>query len=51
MYQSFTFLNHEYTSLDKKLYKNTSKPINQNEKFVIERLDYARNQVIFDYNR
>jgi hypothetical protein len=33
------------------LYKITSKPINQNENFVIERLDYASNRLIFDYNR
>jgi hypothetical protein len=44
-------LNHEFTSLDNKFYKNTDKPINQNENFVMERLDYASNRLIFDYNR
>jgi hypothetical protein len=44
------FVNHEFNSLDYKFYKNTNKPINQNENFVIERLDYASNRLIFDYN-
>jgi hypothetical protein len=48
---SIMFLNHELTSLDNKFYKNTNKPINQNENFVIEHLDYASNRLIFDYNR
>jgi hypothetical protein len=51
MYQSFISLNHEFPSfkLDSKFYKNANKPINQNENFVIERLDYASNRLIFDY--
>jgi hypothetical protein len=45
------FPNREFSSSDNKFYKNTHKPINQNENFVIKRLDYASNRLIFDYNR
>jgi hypothetical protein len=48
---SVMFLTHEFTSLGDKFYKNTNKPINQNENFVIERLDYASYRLIFDYNQ
>jgi hypothetical protein len=39
--ESFLSLNHEFPSLDNKFYKNATIPINQNENFVIERLDQS----------
>jgi hypothetical protein len=48
----FMSLSHEFPSLDDKFYENANKPINQNANFVIERLEYASNRLIFDlYNQ